>query len=417
MNGTKTSTFWYENPEIWNQVDNNPKSIVGTRTPCLSSRTGNELPRHAQLIRDGGNATTALSAFQESVVLDRKFDTVYGVLNDNRLFKDHYLGWQLAPFRNPLTTVSASDIAKAQAQARTYAFNKINKLQAPFQSQAFLGELRETLQLVRHPTESLKKLTFDFAKVTLAIRRQLNNYAEGHRKFPTREFERLVRSASNAWLEYRFGALPLVYDINNLVGIAARLAEIDAREKNRTYGKVESSTTTVEPSVALNGTGIRVRRETTKINTAECFIHFGVRLEKLIDLESFHVRLEQSATDLRQIPLTAWELTPFSWVVDYFVNVQDVLASTLTSQTAVSYSSESTVLTCTDVVMISNVHGVKSAVVSGPLPYTVVKRRNVSRVGGSLAIPPVTFTLPGSNTKFMNLAALFGQLKSNLSKG
>lgn len=134
--------------------------------------------------------------------------------------------------------------------------------------------------------------------------------------------KRNKRSASSLWLEWHYGWVPLVTDVYDGLGdMRASTAPLilTARGHARDHGDdVETRTCSfgmtdrVNASVTFN---VRVRRE-IKYSVS---LRYRVLNTILSDLNSAGI--------INPLEL-AWELTPFSFVADWFVNVGDYLRST-----------------------------------------------------------------------------------------
>lgn len=114
--------------------------------------------------------------------------------------------------------------------------------------------------------------------------------------------------AHNTWLEYKYGWMPLLHDIH---GAAKTLAELNFRRDQSTF---RSTVKQVVPNY-LQGSHPVVSG--TLVHTAKAWVT---------------VRVHNSNTTLaNQLgllnpSLVVWEIIPFSFVVDWFVNIGDCLA-------------------------------------------------------------------------------------------
>lgn len=121
-----------------------------------------------------------------------------------------------------------------------------------------------------------------------------------------------VSIASNAWLQYRYGIMPLYYDVRGL------LEYLGAATKE--FMTVRSSST-VQESISIGST----------YNQLVVDVEHRVTIKNRLDIHS--TKMEQYLrTDLT---VTAWELVPLSFVWDWFVSVGDFLASLSAPQASV----------------------------------------------------------------------------------
>lgn len=379
-------------------------------------RNGVDNPFYKQLIQDNKDATTALTAQKVSVKSFRQgyYSGIYR-FNNRPVFSSR-CGFQYPDPGNPLS-IPILTVQRAQAQARSHAFDKVRKLQTPFQLGVFGGELREVIQLLRNPLAQSIQLTKDLVRAKALLRNSFPTqaaYKAAKAGKSTRYVDNIVKSMSDLWLQYRFGILPLISDINDILALAADKSEEVLRTKGRTYGASEYSTSSVTfPFLDMGTTGTL---NTNIVYKAECFIHFGLLYDRLNRHEEFSGRILDNFDSFEEVAITAWELIPFSFLVDYFVNIGDIINASVTTDCMMSYTSESTVRTIisqhswSDIVAYPNGSNTTDKLLIKSIPHITLQNRHVTRVGGILAIPPLSFSLPGSNIRYMNIAALAASL-------
>lgn len=374
-----------------------------------STRTGNENPNWRQNILDNKNATTALQGvlrtFRVTPMEARGTYTFGGNKWDNYLTGPH-LGTSMQAWATTMTVPALTknlQIAEAQAKARTYASRRLAKYQDPFKgAQETLGELRETVRLLRHPLDTFTKLTKNMAQSI-----------EGARKGRGRSRDLAIKSLGESVLEFNFGIVPLVREIATIKDIIEDHL-LEFREKNRTYGRSSVYTTTSFSSTA--GLGLYQWDTTVTIEAyAECFIHFGILIEKLLTHDQLLNKIPDELSKLETLPSLMWEFTPMSVFVDYVVNVGDIIQAATQATGAISYNSESNVYTLSKSQVHSRLRTSTAGATIIPTVYSnvILKERSVNRVGGNLGIPPMVFHLPGSNISYMNIAALIASANFN----
>jgi hypothetical protein len=172
------------------------------------------------------------------------------------------------------------------------------------QALASLGELPETL----HWMASLVKRMISIIRAFTAKRLLL----EASKVF--RNGTSVLNEMSELWLEFRYAIRPLVYDAQQVIEAwNAHLAKSD-RFTARGYNRVALETTTdvfhVDSTIV------------SRVSTFEANFRAGVlyTVDANINDISANWGLDQ--------PLeSVWELIPFSFIVDWFFNVGDVLAA------------------------------------------------------------------------------------------
>jgi hypothetical protein len=136
---------------------------------------------------------------------------------------------------------------------------------------------------------------------------------EVQRSFNGRKTARKARSsAANAWLEMTYGWNPLLSDIHGLLTWAASLGSNDSIKRVTATGgdkqQLISHLSGVPSCIVDNRKSIRYK----------IIIDFSVDNPVLFDVSRF--------TSLNPL-LVAWELVPYSFVVDWFFNVSGYLAN------------------------------------------------------------------------------------------
>jgi hypothetical protein len=254
------------------------------------------------LIKSGQDATTQGTGFST------KWDGTQSHLLARNQSNGQYDG-QMAVDTTAVNGLPASHFDKARQLAIADFIGNAKAAQHEFNAGEFLGEIAETLRFVGSPLTSFHRYSKNY------LRRMQDKAVWVGTKRTKR-----ARLAS-AWLGYRFGALPLLGDIDSameelakfMVGkpptIPVRGKGLDGQSTNDvTSGgnlgkwnylrnvKVDASTQTT----------IRGRVSTT-IPTQIIWTPGTVRV-----FEEF-------------IP-TLWEIMPWSWAIDYFTNVGDLIS-------------------------------------------------------------------------------------------
>ncbi len=373
-------------------------------------------PKYKQIIKDEGNATTPLYAYEQFVKIQPGGIFVENILGnswtDTSCLIENNRAISITELQN--NTNALVNDAVAKATFKTY--EAIAKYQSPFNGQVFSGELKEVIELIRHPFAKSAKLTdavlrqisFDGLKL-----REVKRFSGRAERITSRQARRTTQASADIWLEYQFAVKPLLMDIADLFKLAADIAEKRDHETVRGYGKSESAYVT---SQTTNNGQYEIFNEQTIISKVENIIRAGMTarfLDMTKEINSRNSFLD-SIDDFTNIPVTAWELVPFSFLIDYFVNVGELIQSSVVSQSGISYVSNSLIRTYTDSrknlgagtiyhPYITKVSTPRTRIVSSGI-------REVTRTSTLLGIPPVVFHLPGSNIRYANIGALLTKL-------
>lgn len=373
-------------------------------------RTGVRLQNWRRIIASGGDATTAFSGTKEVYrVLNGEY-SIWHKDTSNPLHKDFY-GSTFTGFINDnlwgyYPTVGGLDTQHAENQALTYFLRNVRNSRRSLQGGVLLGELRETLGMLRRPASALRE---GFSSYLNAVRSRTSGLR-------SKDFSRKGRDASlrkmisGTWLEYRFGWSPLISDIDGIAKAAAAISTRHFQTRATGVGVVEKSADSTIRFGAIKGI---FRRE----EKYEVIYRSGLN-ETTPGVSS---NLETLGLGLRDFIPTVWELIPYSFVVDYFTNIGDLLDAATTSTSNLAWCNKTTRRTtvweqqmCADAGFTAQSYPppfVSFVIATSPeiLKYRLVtvSRSRVVNPG----VPSFEFSLP-SLGQSLNLAALLDQADS-----
>lgn len=300
------------------------------------------------------------------------------------------------------TSAVANDLL-TQNIARARFAKKAEKIYTQFQGGVFLGELRETLHMIRNPAKSLRNKLGDHLALLKRKQGRL-------RRLPRERRERVVQSM---WLEASFGWLPLLNDLDDARSYLDKRQDALYRQVITVKSGHELAWTLSE-SAQSGGSGANPLRWSRLIRRKCSHVLAGgvkstASSKKLID---------RSAMGLapRNFVPTLWELIPWSFAVDYFSNVGDVIQAWSSQSVTLAWGRETQRReSFTDLINqrddISTLRIVRDHNFI-PGDYHAYQKQ-WSRA--KILVPPVPevmFELPGFGLKWMNLAALASAKRS-----
>ncbi len=391
---------------------------VTSRTVTVARRrTGTRLPNHRKVISDGENATTPLTARWETVEYSGTPHGFSTQIYTNPSFPGKI--WTRRNLGNILETNDTAnflgldptlDISFVDNLARAAFFKKLHTVERQFQGYVFLGELQETLRMLRHPTQTLHNLAKDFLG-TLGKRKRANPKS-------------WMNGLGQAWLEQSFGWKPLMNDISDAVKAYNRFTkptqqvQISASSKKiydlsntlSGFGKVGSSAILNQGCVWRCVYSTLFETHTVRYKGA---LRSRVECPRWGDYSLFGFEPKEF------IP-AAWELLPWSFLVDYFTNIGDILDASVTSVRDVVYINKSTIKETlrrrdilNDVSAANKIppgSGWSSLEASSNRISGIYKRKIVERIANSgLDLPNLQFNFSLSDGQLGNVAALLTQ--------
>lgn len=180
-----------------------------------------------------------------------------------------------------------------------------------------LGELRQTINMLRNPA--------------IALRKGLSSYLEtvsrkGKRIKGRRPLERMVK---DTWLEYTFGWKPLIRDTQDIATALAERVELMRPPKVPLYASesvqlpLSVSGTQVGDTAFVGAYSFNYRYKVMEVEKEASYRVKGAAKTWVASTSSralFGLNIEDIAP-------TIWELIPWSFALDYFMNVGNIINS------------------------------------------------------------------------------------------
>lgn len=265
-------------------------------------------PNWKARIAAGQDATTSLYGTRYSVPRNRPVEgSWYNSFDPN--YSRHGSGYpqlHVVGFRSP----SATPLSKASSDAETNFTKDFRRKTQHWSGGVFLGELRETARFLRNPVKGLYELTRGLARNVRSIKTLKRVKPQAY-----------ASALSDTWLAYQFAAKPLARDANDAGKALRSLASGRNFDLIKIRGVGEDKEAEVLPwNVDFTG-GVLEACETTleHITKSEVTIRAAWRAGGEIPPTM------QFGISKLDIIATAWELIPWSFLVDYFTNMGDVL--------------------------------------------------------------------------------------------
>lgn len=276
-------------------------------------RTGTYLPNYRQLVKAHVNATTTFSGSKEvyscgASTLMRSCERPDYVPYGKYLQRTHGPIRRLAkPVGSRLSVSQTDAVTKA---IEVFVANATRKRQA-MMAGVTAGELMKTIKTILNPAR--------------AIQRGLNDYLRDVKKHRGKVKQRnKKRFLQDKWLEYRFGWRPLCGEIDGAMRV---LGEDHSLRPDYAYVTGEGRSVASEPyyPVITQGSGVSVYQNTNWTEMWEARYYGEVRVAP--HRKGFGNYKALLGVDGGDWLPTIWELLPFSFVVDYFSNIGNVLSA------------------------------------------------------------------------------------------
>lgn len=380
-----------------------------------AGRTGGDNPKFRSLIKQGLDATNVLTSdFQKVDFSPGLYRSTWSskTVNRHRLGKTIESRW-LHNF-GPNSISRQPDVwfqDSVSNRALVGIIKKIRKFEtSELAGPTFVGELRETIKMLRSPLSALRLKTGLFTDLSMRIKRDKIARNGRHKA------EKWSKVISDTYLEWSFGAQPLLSDI-------AAIIEVYQDMKHRAFGNslkrlsYRFEDTYVKPlpdlSLAWEGTDIVVSSYQSDVYRSSAQYVVWIDQSLFFAENALDNVLQMSKFDLSEIVPTAWELLPWSFLIDYWTNIGDVMGSTFDFNRNVAIAKLTTWNTCNNIVGPRRISSTYSTpVIVEPMryisSYTVVRRNKLSKLG----FPQLEVSLP-SIGQFQNMAALMYSLRES----
>lgn len=366
-----------------------------------STKTSVEKPNWKSLVKNHQQAGTPRTIVVSrsrggfGVAIERWWRIVNGVRVDQYVEEVGQLWSPSSQLSSPATNAAADN------EARMRFYKAAKSAQTAFRSLTVVGELAETLRMLRNPGR--------------ALRRGLDDYVTAVNKRSRRaKRSSLNRIVSETWLEHVFGWQPLISDIKSGGEALNRRLNRFAGNYTRISGSGGYNTSTFSTLDQVARPYITVYYRTLTLDKVSVRYYGQIRsvCENPIEAD-----MTLFGANWREIVPTAWELIPYSFLVDYFTNIGDVLDAWSVRASDIAWASSSThrirrryvrdeFVSKGALEATVTVHGWTDRYINTS-PF-VNETKTIERAPHTPSLPTLRLEIPGMGTKWINMSALLG---------
>lgn len=401
------------------------ESILSAPTTNASGQTVSYETKDSQWkhkTRTGQSATTRFVA--ENRNLEYKagyfFQTGYCKLSNGYTYKEifgdlasaHNFVYDLPP--DPSSLIDAT----ALQQAIQGAWRDARAKQGAFKGSTFVAELRDTIRGLRNPALGIRRAIDEYSiaglkAARLASRgRALPRNAAEFRRLSLDRQRALSRALGDTWLEHQFGMIPLANDIADAYISGLRLSRRQPRVRFHGFGR--STYSPDEQEAVRTEDVVEMHWKISSRLEYDVYIYGAVKLDVECPGSS---KIEEFGFTTKDFAPAVWEAIPYSFLVDYFSNIGDIVnalsfPSTDIAWCARTYRNKSIRDATRTSWNWSGVHETSSFKWLDPTvrPSTAYwSRERVDRIEyTTLPLPEFRLEIPGSKNwkKWLNIAAL-----------
>jgi len=189
-----------------------------------------------------------------------------------------------------------------KSRAIIKAWNKLNN--SVWDIPTFLGELHETIAMLRHPFQNL------------------SSWIKTNKKFAVKNSawksgQSFVQFMVDNWLQYRYGIRPLIKDIQDAIkAFQDKYVFLGDQLSRKGAVDVYSSTSVSSIAGSFSTLNFTVGVQTNLDVSTHVTLYYHQRLLNITEILS-----QRFGLSLTDIPGVAWELTRLSFVLDWFYGV------------------------------------------------------------------------------------------------
>jgi hypothetical protein len=375
--------------------------VSGTPTDDIREYTydsvfsGFKNPGWRQEVKEGRNATTIANGSKTTVTSTPTlghFDVDAGGGHTDRYVisgncaEIAYLDYQLA-------LLGEVPYDKIQNAASLGFLKKCKQAQRQLSSGVVLGEIRETLHLIKNPAKAFRDLLTDYVRSCRGKAKRLSP-------------KRHASMVANQWLEYSFGMLPLLSDIKagyealQRIYIKPHFAYVIHVVREPFYGYVD------QKNIDLFSGYVPATLIRSVFRIGGKRISGGVKLAQK-DLAKY----QALGLGLDEFIPTVYELIPYSFLVDYFTNLGGVLEVCSFNRLDIVWQSSSVF---TDDNEYYTIQPRRTSTFAGnEVKYYELtpgqyhrQSKSFARTALAIDVPSLAVKIPGDWHKFLNIAAL-----------
>lgn len=305
------------------------------------TRNTYRFPGFRNVIKQGGNAAAPYYRQQSFVDVVPGYSIVnylYSGVTPARPASEKVTGCSTL---NYPATLEIEGYLKADNMALVRFYGAIRAEYEHMNTLIFAGELRESVRMLRKPFKSIQDATTKYLATVDRRGKSMRSWQYRRRrkgKPPTAaEYNQMI---SEAWLESSFGWRPLLSDVGSIAETIARLQESPRRSAVQGFGEQASNgiaTSFLSSEGAYNLTRVNQIDKTVWKVKYRAGLHAAVSGP---DGTAYRLRSLAGFQPENFVP-TVWNLLPWSFLVDYFFNVGQVLSAHWTCTTDVSWAIKS----------------------------------------------------------------------------
>jgi hypothetical protein len=292
----------------WNQANTTPQSFIQSFS-WTNVADGMTNPLWRTAIAKSENATTVFTAQKTTVEHTDGVLWVDGYVNNSDTPANrrtaYKAGWlDFSDSRGALATSSTDDAALSMAASKFYS--KANNIIKALEGGELIGELGKTAQSIIRLGSALTGTIF--------------NWKRKLKRISARNWRQASGAAADAYLEWKFGWDPLAQDVHTLAsGLVEDYKDVIPLSATGRSSKQMSAT-----QVQANSQGLGTY-DTCITDVMAQTVRFVGAIR--VDRQGVGGLAERLGLSPRNFLSTAYNLLPWTYMIDYFTNLGDIIGA------------------------------------------------------------------------------------------
>jgi hypothetical protein len=381
------------------------------------SFSGEPNPNWRAQIRSGSNATTPASGYRFTADIEEfhAHSRIQRIdIPNQTIYEVQDSGGSLLPNIQANGSAPSDIVTSVHNRLIARFIDHVEEAQSSFQAGQDLGEWKQTRDAIIRPLSSLQDHVLGYFDKLKKVRRNMARSSGSRRKIG------IAKALNDAYLEWTFGWNPIVSDIAHAqVALENLKTHPSVVPVNASSYQIYSASDS-EEQIPTGPSNLTIRFTRQVYSKYSERIKAAVRCSPDDSTPSIVDALQLAPEDF--LP-TAWNLLPYSFVVDYFVNVGDIInayAFRIADLTWGNWTSRTEIATnygnlgLVDPGLNPSQY-TRTAFAFGGNSKFLHKSFQRSKLTPDLLIPSLTFSLPmGSEKPWLNMASLIFSRVSRL---
>lgn len=207
-------------------------------------------------------------------------------------------------------------VTSATSRAQTNFVKQIRKASQTWAGGVFLGELKQSVDLVRHPLKSFSDAFSSLGKEMSGLRGKVARFPPGER----------LKAYGDAWLTWSFGVKPTISDLNAATKLFNQTVSGPCFDMKRIIGTGSASEATASvKTCTMNPSGFPGPMAFYNyVDKSSMSVRYIGGYRSGNPSESMPI-FRDAGLDISSFIPTLFEVAPWSFMLDYVTNCGDVL--------------------------------------------------------------------------------------------